>query len=52
MSENLEEEKTQKMIDELIEKAKKASKEYLKLNQEQVDNVVKEMSMAGLEVNM
>ena len=52
MSENLEEEKTQKMIDELIEKAKKASKEYLKLNQEQVDNVVKAMSMAGLEHHM
>jgi len=48
MEENLEE-KTQKMINDLIEKAKKASKEYLELNQEQVDNIVKAMSMAGLE---
>ena len=41
-----------KMIDELVEKAKVASKEYMKLNQEQVDNIVKAMSMAGLEHHM
>lgn len=52
MQENIEEEKIQKMIDNLIEKAKKASEEYLKLNQEQVDNIVKAMSMAGLEHHM
>ena len=52
MQENLEEEKVQNMIDDLIEKAKKASEEYLKLNQEQVDNIVKAMSMAGLEHHM
>ena len=52
MPENLEEEKIQKMIDDLIEKAKKASEEYLKLNQEQIDNIVKAMSMAGLEHHM
>ena len=40
------------MIDSLVEKAKKASEEYLKLNQEQVDNIVKAMSMAGLEHHM
>ena len=45
MAENLEEEKIQKMIDELVAKAKKASEEYLKLDQEQVNNIVKAMSM-------
>ena len=47
MQENLEEEKVQKMIDDLIEKAKKASEEYLKLDQKQVDNIVKAMSKIG-----
>ncbi len=47
-----EEQKVQKMIDELIEKAKKASEEYLKLDQETVDNITKAMSMAGLEHHM
>ena len=41
-----------KMIDDLVEKAKIASKEYMKLDQEQVDNIVKQMSMAGLEHHM
>ena len=40
------------MIDLLVEKAKKASKEYMKLSQEQVDNIVKAMSMAGIEHHM
>ena len=40
--------KVKKMIDSLVEKAKKASEEYLKLDQEQVNNIVKAMSMAGL----
>ena len=44
--------KIEKMINDLVERAKKASKEYRKLNQEQVDNVVKAMSMAGLEHHM
>ena len=44
--------KVKKMIDSLVEKAKKASEEYLKLDQEQVNNIVKEMSMAGLEHHM
>ena len=47
-----QEEITKKMIDDLIEKAKEASKEYLKLNQQQVDNIIKAMSMAGLEHHM
>ena len=40
------------MIDNLVERAKKASEEYLKLNQEQVDKITKAMSMAGLEHHM
>ena len=47
-----EEQKVKQMIDELVEKAKIASQEYLKLNQEQVDNIIKAMSMAGLEHHM
>ena len=49
---NQEEQKVQNMINELVEKAKKASEEYLKLNQETVDNITKAMSMAGLEHHM
>lgn len=47
-----EEQKVQNMINELVERAKKASKEYLKLDQQTVDNVTKAMSMAGLEHHM
>lgn len=47
-----EEQKVQKMINELVEKAKIASKEYMKLDQETVDNITKAMSMAGLEHHM
>ncbi len=49
-----EEEKNRikQMIDDLVKKAKKASEEYLKLNQEQVNNIIKAMSMAGLERHM
>ena len=52
MPENNEEQKVQEMINELVEKAKIASKEYLKLDQETVDNITKAMSMAGLEHHM
>ena len=52
MQENQDEEKIAQMIDELVKKAKVASKEYLKLSQEQVDNIIKAMSMAGLEHHM
>ena len=41
-----------KMIDDLVEKAKIASKEYMRLDQDQIDNIVKQMSMAGLEHHM
>ena len=40
------------MIDDLVAKAKEASKEYMKLDQDQIDNIVKQMSMAGLENHM
>ncbi len=44
--------KIQKMIDDLVQKAKQASKEYMELDQDQVDHIVKEMAMAGLEHHM
>ena len=48
----MNEQEIKEMIDLLVEKAKKASKEYMKLSQEQVDNIVKAMSMAGIEHHM
>ena len=47
-----QEQKVKQMIDQLMEKAKIASEEYLKLDQETVDNIIKAMSMAGLEHHM
>ena len=47
-----EEAKVKQMIDDLMEKARKASQEYLKLDQETVNNITKAMSMAGLEHHM
>ena len=44
--------KVKAMIDDLVARAKVASKEYMNLNQEQVDKIVKAMSMAGLEHHM
>ncbi len=54
MAEYSEEEKlkVQGMIDDLVEKAKIASEEFKKLDQEQVNNIIKAMSMAGLEHHM
>ena len=49
---NEEEQKVKQMIDELVKRAKKASQEYLKLDQETVDKIIKAMSMAGLEHHM
>lgn len=40
------------MIDVLATKAAKAHQEFLALDQEQVDNIVKEMALAGLEAHM
>jgi len=45
MSEN----NIREMIDELTNKAEIALHEYMKLDQEQVNNIVKAMSIAGLE---
>ena len=55
MFENIDQEEQQRvqnMINELVEKAKVASKEYMKLDQETVDKITKAMSMAGLEHHM
>ena len=47
-----EQEKIKKMVDDLVARAKIASEKYLKLDQEQVDNIVKAMAMAGLDNHM
>ncbi len=55
MAKEISEEEKQKIkdrIDALVQKAKKASEEYMKLDQEQVNNIVKQMAMAGLEHHM
>ena len=48
----MEETKVKQMVDELVQKAKIASEEYLKLDQGTVDNITKAMAMAGLEHHM
>ena len=40
------------MIDDLVKREKKASKEYMKLSQVDVDRIIKAMSMAGEEHHM
>ncbi len=47
-----EEEKVRQSIEDIIYKATIASEEYLKLDQKTIDNIVKAMSMAGLEHHM
>lgn len=47
-----EQEEVDKMIDSLMEKAKTAAKEYMELDQEQVNRITKKMAMAGLENHM
>ena len=47
-----EKDKIKEMIDNLVARAKIASEEYLKLDQETVNNIVKEMAMAGLDNHM
>ena len=47
-----ERQEIKKMIDDLVKRAKKASEEYMKLSQEDVDRIVKAMSMAGEEHHM
>ena len=47
-----EEYQVKNMIDNLVKRAQKASEEYMKLNQEKIDDIIKAMSMAGLENHM
>lgn len=47
-----EEQEIKKMIDDLVKRAKEASKEYMKLSQEDVNRIIKAMSMAGEEHHM
>lgn len=47
-----EEQKVKEMIDSLIKRAKVASEEYMKLDQEAVNRIIKKMAMAGLENHM
>jgi len=44
--------KIKNMIDDLVARAKVASEEYMKLDQDTVNNIVKEMAMAGLDNHM
>ncbi len=44
--------KIEQMINGLVDRARIASEEYKKLNQEQVDRIVQRMSMAGLDNHM
>ena len=47
-----EEAKVKEMIDNLVARARKASEEYLNLDQKTVDKIAKAMAMAGLEHHM
>lgn len=47
-----EELKVKEMIDDLVKRAKIASNQYMNLNQQDVDNIIKAMSIAGLEHHM
>ena len=40
------------MVDELVQNAKVALDEYMKLNQEQIDKITKAMALAGLSAQM
>ncbi|MEJ8555251.1 bifunctional acetaldehyde-CoA/alcohol dehydrogenase [Tepidibacter sp. Z1-5] len=47
-----QEENVNNMINKLVSKANKAREEFLKLDQETVDNIIKEMALAGLDQHM
>lgn len=47
-----EEEKVKEMINSLVERAKIASRQYMDLSQQDVNNIIKAMSIAGLEHHM
>ncbi|MDP4120951.1 MAG: bifunctional acetaldehyde-CoA/alcohol dehydrogenase, partial [Bacillota bacterium] len=40
------------MVDKLVEKAQVALSEYMKLDQEQIDNIVRAMALAGVDQHM
>ncbi|MDY3257006.1 MAG: aldehyde dehydrogenase family protein, partial [Ruminococcus callidus] len=40
------------MVNKLVQKAKVALQEYMKLNQEQIDKIAKAMALAGLSAQM
>lgn len=42
----------QEQVNLLVERARKAYDEYMKLNQEQIDKIVQEMALAGLDKHM
>lgn len=42
----------QEQVNQLVEKARIAYQEYMKLNQEQIDRIVQEMALAGLDKHM
>ena len=58
MAKNIEDKDTaqkidaQAMINDLVEKADKALEEYMKLSQEQVDEITRAMALAGLSAQM
>ncbi len=47
-----EKDRIKQMVDDLVERAKVASREYMKLDQETINQIIKKMSMAGLENHM
>ena len=47
-----EKQRIEDMINNLVERAKKASEEYKKIDQNQVNNIIKKMAMAGLDNHM
>ena len=52
MPEVKDDNKIKEMIDDLVKRARIAADEYTKLDQDQVDRIVKAMSMAGEEYHM
>ncbi|MFW5856086.1 MAG: bifunctional acetaldehyde-CoA/alcohol dehydrogenase, partial [Bacillota bacterium] len=49
---NQDNQDTANMVEQLVEKGKIALKKMVKLDQEQVNNIIKEMALAGLEKHM
>lgn len=49
---NVVENESKKMVDELLAKGKKALEEFMSLDQEQIDNIVHAMALAGLDQHM